>query len=136
MIVWITHVKVGHRQTPHSKALMLTHQGFNHFSAKQAANSKAAACKSRRPVNSKSVSQIVQAAKNLYLSLSYRTQISAFICSYAFAVTRLNPSKHQQSSSAACKQLQAACIPLIKCCSLQGFMIQISDRTVTVIQSD
>ena len=22
MIVWITHVKVGHRQTPHSKALM------------------------------------------------------------------------------------------------------------------
>ena len=31
MIVWITHVKVGHRQTPHSKALMLTHQGFNHL---------------------------------------------------------------------------------------------------------
>ena len=63
MIVWITHVKVGHRQTPHSKALMLTHQGFNHFSAKQAANSKAAVCKSRRPVNSKSVRHTAQAAK-------------------------------------------------------------------------
>ena len=35
MIVWITHVKVGHRQTPHSKALMLTHQGFAHFKSKE-----------------------------------------------------------------------------------------------------
>ena len=51
MIVWITHVKVGHRQTPHSKALMLTHQGFNHFSAQLAASSETPACKSRRPVN-------------------------------------------------------------------------------------
>ena len=32
MIVWIAHVKVGHRQTPHSKALMQMHQGFIHSS--------------------------------------------------------------------------------------------------------